>query len=81
MSAMICGLIRNTHGRVNVNALRIKIRLNGETSDKYSTNITAEQIPHPGANQQKANARPWEQVQLKMPDKRPGGGGDGQPWN
>ena len=36
-SAMICGLIRNTHGRVNVNALRIKIRLNGETSDKYST--------------------------------------------
>ena len=74
MSAMICGLIRNTHGRVNVNALRIKIRLNGET---LATNIrlfTAEQIPHPGANQQKANARPWEQVQLKMPDKRPGGG-------
>jgi hypothetical protein len=35
VSAMICGLIRNTHGRVNVNALRIKIRLNGETSDKY----------------------------------------------
>ena len=51
---------------------------------KQATNIrlfTAEQIPHPGANQQKANARPWEQVQLKMPDKRPGGGGDGQPWN
>ena len=45
---------------------------------KQATNIrlfTAEQIPHPGANQQKANARPWEQVQLKMPDKRPGGGG------
>ena len=44
---------------------------------KQATNIrlfTAEQIPHPGANQQKANARPWEQVQLKMPDKRPGGG-------
>jgi hypothetical protein len=47
---------------------------------KQATNIkffTAEQIPHPGANQQKANARPWEQVQLKMPDKRPGGGGGG----
>jgi hypothetical protein len=45
---------------------------------KQATNIrlfTAEQIPLPGANQQKANARPWEQVQLKMPDKRPGGGG------
>ena len=45
---------------------------------KQATNIrlfTAEQIPHPGANQQKANARPWEQVQLKMHDKRPGGGG------
>ena len=44
---------------------------------KQATNIrlfTAEQIPHPGANQQKANARPWEQVQLKMPNKRPGGG-------
>jgi hypothetical protein len=44
---------------------------------KQATNIrlfTAEQIPHPGANQQKANARPWEQVQLKMPDKHPGGG-------
>ena len=44
---------------------------------KQATNIrlfTAEQIPHSGANQQKANARPWEQVQLKMPDKRPGGG-------
>jgi hypothetical protein len=44
---------------------------------KQATNIrlfTAEQIPHPGANQQKANARPWEQVQLKMPDKGPGGG-------
>ena len=44
---------------------------------KQATNIrlfTAEPIPHPGANQQKANARPWEQVQLKMPDKRPGGG-------
>jgi hypothetical protein len=44
---------------------------------KQATNIrlfTAEQIPHPGANQQKANARPWGQVQLKMPDKRPGGG-------
>ena len=54
-------------------ALRTKIRLNGETSDKYST-FYPEQIPHPGANLQKANARPWEQVQLKMPDKRPGGG-------
>jgi hypothetical protein len=32
-----------------------------------------EQIPHPGANLQKANAWPWEQVQLRMPDKRPGG--------
>jgi hypothetical protein len=63
-------LIRNTHARVNV---RTKIWLNGETSDKYYL-FTAEQIPHPGANQQKANARPWEQVQLKMPDKRPGGG-------
>jgi hypothetical protein len=73
MSAMICGLICNTHGRVNVNVLRIKIRLNGETSNKYST-FSTEQIPHPGANQQKANARPWEQVQLKMPDKRRGGG-------
>jgi hypothetical protein len=44
---------------------------------KQATNIrlfSAEQIPHPGANLQKANARPWEQVQLKMPDKRPGGG-------
>jgi hypothetical protein len=50
MSAMIYGLIRNTHGRVNVNALRTKIRLNGETSDKYSTVFTAEQIPYPGAN-------------------------------
>jgi hypothetical protein len=79
MSAMICGLIRNTHGRVNVNALRIKIRLNGETATNIQL-FTAEQIPHPGANQQKANARPWEQVQLKMPDKRPGGG-DGHPWN
>jgi hypothetical protein len=36
-----------------------------------------EQIPHPGnpgANLQKANARPWEQLQLRMPDKRRGGG-------
>jgi hypothetical protein len=50
---------------------------------KQATNIrlftaeVAEQIPQPGANEQKANARPWEQVQLKMPDKRPGGGGMG----
>jgi hypothetical protein len=32
----------------------------------------------------KANARPWEQVQLKMPDKLPGGGGMGThgiDWN
>jgi hypothetical protein len=45
---------------------------------KQATNIrlfSTEQIPHPGANLQKANARPWEQVQLKMPDKRPEGGG------
>ena len=37
---------------------------------KQATNIqlfSAEQIPHPGANLQKANARPWEQ----------GGGGMG----
>ena len=43
---------------------------------KQATNIrlfSLEQIPYPGANLQKANARPWEQVQLKMPDKRPGG--------
>ena len=38
-----------------------------------------EQIPHPGANLQNANARPWEQVQFKMPDKRQEGGG--HPWN
>ena len=76
MSAMICGLIRNTHGRVNVNALRIKIRLNGETSDKYSTFYRWTNSP-PRGDQQKANARPWEQVQLKMPDKCPGGGGMG----
>jgi hypothetical protein len=45
---------------------------------KQAINIrlfSLEQIPHPGANLQKANARPWEQVQLRMPDKRPGGGG------
>ena len=45
---------------------------------KQATNIrlfSTEQIPHPGANLHKANARPWEQVQLKMPDKRPEGGG------
>ena len=45
---------------------------------KLATNIrlfSAEQFPYPGANLQKENARPWEQVQLKMPDKRPGGGG------
>jgi hypothetical protein len=39
--------------------------------------ISLEQIPHPGANLQKANAQPWEQVQLRMPDKGPGGGGLG----
>jgi hypothetical protein len=47
---------------------------------KQATNIrlfSTEQIPHPGANLQKANAQPWEQVQLKMPDKRPEGGGGG----
>jgi hypothetical protein len=46
--------------------------------EKQATNIrlfTTEQIPHPWANLQKANARPWEQVQLKMPDKCPEGGG------
>jgi hypothetical protein len=52
--------------------MHTKILLNGETSDKYST-FYLEQISHPGANLQKANARPWEQVQLIMPDKRPGG--------
>ena len=44
---------------------------------KQAINIrlfSLEQIPHPGVNMQKANARPWEQVQLRMPDKRPGGG-------
>jgi hypothetical protein len=44
---------------------------------KQATNIrlfSAEQIPHSGANLQRANARPWEQVQLKMPDKCRGGG-------
>jgi hypothetical protein len=43
---------------------------------KQAINIrlfSLEQIPHPRANLQKANARPWEQVQLRMPDKRPGG--------
>jgi hypothetical protein len=30
-------LIRNTHARVNVHVLRTKIRLNGKTSDKYTT--------------------------------------------
>jgi hypothetical protein len=30
-------LIRNTHTRVNVHVLRTKIRLNGKTSDKYTT--------------------------------------------
>ena len=53
---------------------------------KQATNIRPflplNKFPTPGlthiwANQQKANARPWEQVQLKMPDKRPGGGGMG----
>jgi hypothetical protein len=49
---------------------------------KQATNIrlfTAEQIPHPGANQQKANAQPPKQEQLKMPDKRPGGRGGWAP--
>jgi hypothetical protein len=44
---------------------------------KQAINIrlfSLEQIPHPGANLQKANARPWEQVQLRMPDKHPGWG-------
>jgi hypothetical protein len=44
---------------------------------KQAINIrlfSLEQVPHPRANLQKANARPWEQVQLRMPDKRPGGG-------
>jgi hypothetical protein len=54
--------------------MRTKVRLNYETSDKYST-FYLEQISHPGANLQKANARPWEQEQLRMPDKRRGGGG------
>ena len=42
---------------------------------KQAINIrlfSLEQTPHHGANLQKANARPWEQVQLRMPDKRPG---------
>jgi hypothetical protein len=45
---------------------------------KQAINIrlfSLKQISHPGANLQKANARPWEQVQLRMPDKCPGGGG------
>jgi hypothetical protein len=45
---------------------------------KQTTNIrlfSLQQIPHPEANLQKANARPWKQVYLRMPDKRPGGGG------
>jgi hypothetical protein len=70
MSAMINLQYARTRARAY---MRTKVRLNGETSDKYST-FYLEQIPHPGANLQKANARPWEQVQLKMPDKRPGGG-------
>jgi hypothetical protein len=43
---------------------------------KQATNIrlfSPDQIPNPEANLQKANAQPWEQVQLKKPDKRPGG--------
>jgi hypothetical protein len=43
---------------------------------KQAANIrhfSPDQIPHPEANLQKANDQPWEQVQLKMPDKRPGG--------
>jgi hypothetical protein len=47
---------------------------------KQATNIrlfSLEQIPHPGANLQKANAQPWEQVQLRMPDKCWGVGGMG----
>jgi hypothetical protein len=41
---------------------------------KQATNIifSPDQIPHPETNLQKANAQPLEQVQLKMPDKRPG---------
>ena len=45
---------------------------------KQAINIrlfSLEQIPHPGANLPKANVQTWEQVQLRMPDKRPGGGG------
>jgi hypothetical protein len=45
---------------------------------KQATNIrlfSLEQIPHPRANLQKANARHWEQVQLRILDKRPRGGG------
>jgi hypothetical protein len=57
--------------------MRTKARLNGETSDKSIRLFSLEQIPHPGDNLQKANARPWEQVQLRMPDKCPGGGGGG----
>ena len=63
------------HTHVNMHT---KVRLNGKTSDKYLL-FSLEQISHPGANLQKANARHWEQVQLRMPDKRPGG--VGQPWN
>ena len=39
---------------------------------KQATNILLfglKQIPHPRANLQKANVRPWEQIQLTMPDK------------
>jgi hypothetical protein len=44
---------------------------------KQAINIrlfSLKQISHPGADLQKANARPWEQVQLRMPDKCRGGG-------
>jgi hypothetical protein len=56
--------------------MRTKVRLNGETSDKYST-FSLKQISHPGADLQNANARPWEQVQSRMPDKCRGGGNHG----
>jgi hypothetical protein len=44
--------------------------------EKQATNIrlfSLKQIPHPRANLQKAYAQPWEQVQLIMPNKHPGG--------
>jgi hypothetical protein len=52
--------------------------------EKQATNIrlfSLKQIPHPRANLQKAYAQPWEQVQLIMPNKHPGGGTHGIDWD